>query len=73
MLKATRRYFELHLQNLVGAVGRLARQPFATTLTVLVIAIALALPAGLRVLVKQRGCAQRFVAERGGFHGLSRD
>jgi cell division transport system permease protein len=45
------RYFELHLQNCVGAVGRLARQPFATVLTVLVIAIALALPAGLRVLV----------------------
>ena len=52
MLKATRRYFELHLQNLIGAVGRLARQPFASALTVLVIAIALALPAGLRVLVR---------------------
>jgi cell division transport system permease protein len=48
---AIRRYFGLHLQNLVGALGRLARQPFATLLTVLVIAIALALPAGLRVLV----------------------
>jgi cell division transport system permease protein len=46
-----RRYFDLHLQNLLGAFGRLARQPFATLLTVLVIAIAMALPAGLRVLV----------------------
>jgi cell division transport system permease protein len=51
MLQTIGRYFELHLQNLVGAIGRLARQPFASTLTVLVIAIALALPAGLRVLV----------------------
>jgi len=45
------RYFALHVQNLLGAVGRLTRQPFATLLTVLVIAIALALPGGLRVLV----------------------
>jgi cell division transport system permease protein len=49
------RYFDLHLQNLRGALGRLARQPFATTLTVLVIAIAIALPAGLRVLVNNVG------------------
>jgi cell division transport system permease protein len=55
MIKAIGRYFELHLQNLVGAVGRLARQPVASTLTVLVIAIALALPAGLRVLVSNAG------------------
>jgi cell division transport system permease protein len=46
-----RRYFDLHRQNFLGALGRLARQPFATSLTVIVIAIALALPAGLRVLV----------------------
>lgn len=50
-----KRYFELHLQNLVGAAGRLARQPVATLLTLLVIAIALALPAGLRVLVNNLG------------------
>ena len=48
---AVQRYFGLHLQNLLGALGRLVRQPFASALTVLVIAIALALPAGLRVLV----------------------
>ncbi len=46
-----RRYFDLHWQNLRGAVNRLARQPFSTALTVLVLAIAIALPAGLRVLV----------------------
>jgi cell division transport system permease protein len=46
-----RRYFDLHWQNLRGAVKRLARQPFSTALTVLVLAIAIALPAGLRVLV----------------------
>lgn len=51
MLRALRRYLELHLQNFLGAAGRLAGQPFSTLLTVMVIGIALALPAGLRVLV----------------------
>lgn len=46
-----------HLQNAVGALGRLARQPVATALTVAVIGIALALPASLQVLVQG---AQRF-------------
>jgi cell division transport system permease protein len=41
----------LHRDNLVGAIARLAGQPFASALTILVIAIALALPAGLRVAV----------------------
>jgi cell division transport system permease protein len=50
-----RRYFGLHRDNLVDAVRRLRRQPFATLLTVLVIAIALALPAGLRVAVSNLG------------------
>ena len=48
---ALRHYFGLHRDNLAGAVRRLARQPFASTLTILVIATALALPAGLRVAV----------------------
>src|SRR5512134_2849757 len=52
---ALRRYLGLHRTNFVGALGRLARQPFATALTVLVIGIALALPAGLRVLVNNAG------------------
>jgi cell division transport system permease protein len=44
-------YLGLHRANLIGAVTRLARQPFASLLTILVIATALALPAGLRVAV----------------------
>jgi cell division transport system permease protein len=52
---ALRQYLELHRSNFVGALVRLAKQPFATALTVLVIATALALPAGLRVLVNNAG------------------
>jgi len=40
-----------HLQALVGSLGRLARSPLATFLTLLVIALALALPTALRLLV----------------------
>ncbi len=54
-MKRFNRYLRLHAQSLLGAAGRLARQPFATALTVLVIAIALALPAGLRVVVDNVG------------------
>lgn len=54
-MPSARRYFALHAQSFFGAAGRLARQPFATTLTVLVIAIALALPAGLKVLIDNVG------------------
>ncbi len=50
-MDALRHYFGLHRANLVGAVERLASQPFASALTILVIATALALPAGLRVAV----------------------
>ena len=50
-----RRSLGLHRDNFVDALRRLRRQPFATLLTVLVIAIALALPAGLRVLVNNLG------------------
>ncbi len=44
-------YFTRHLQALFGALGRLARAPLATMLTLIVIGVALALPAGLAVLV----------------------
>jgi cell division transport system permease protein len=54
-MKALRRYLELHRDNFVGAVQRLARQPFASTLTILVIAVALALPTTLRVVVNNVG------------------
>ncbi len=44
-------HFERHGQALLGSLGRLARQPFATFLTVVVIGIALALPAALWLAV----------------------
>ena len=40
-----------HMQALLGSLGRMVRSPFSTTLTVLVIALALALPTALRLLV----------------------
>ena len=40
-----------HMHALLGSMGRLARTPFSTGLTVLVIALALALPTALRLLV----------------------
>jgi cell division transport system permease protein len=40
-----------HAQALLGSLGRLARSPLGTFMTLLVIALALALPAGVRVLV----------------------
>ena len=40
-----------HLQALLGSLGRLARSPLATLLTLLVIALALALPVALRLIV----------------------
>jgi cell division transport system permease protein len=46
-----KRYLQLHAQNFVSSLGRLVRQPFSAALTGLVIAIALALPAGMRVIV----------------------
>jgi cell division transport system permease protein len=40
-----------HLQALLGSFGRLARNPFSTALTLLVIGLALALPMALKLLV----------------------
>ena len=44
-------YATRHLQALFGALGRLARTPLATILTLTVIGVALSLPAGLGLLV----------------------
>ncbi len=44
-------YFERHAQTFVAALGRMTRQPFATLMTIAVIAIALALPASFGLLV----------------------
>ncbi len=41
-----------HAGTLVGSLGRLARQPLASGLTVLVIAVTLALPAALHLVIK---------------------
>ena len=46
-----RGYFLRHLQTLLGALGRMAREPLANAMTVAVIGIALALPACLHLLV----------------------
>lgn len=43
--------FARHTQALLGSVGRLARNPFATALTLLVIGLALALPLALNLFV----------------------
>src|ERR1700722_2411471 len=44
-------YGARHVQALLGSLGRLARNPFSTLLTLIVIALALALPLGLELLV----------------------
>lgn len=45
-------YLLRHLQVMLSSLGELWRQPFATTMTLLVIGIALLLPAGLYVILK---------------------
>ncbi len=51
MMHRLKHYLALHAQNLLGALGRMARQPVGSLMTIVVIAIALALPTGLRVLL----------------------
>ncbi|MCW9088720.1 MAG: permease-like cell division protein FtsX [Gammaproteobacteria bacterium] len=45
-------YLLRHAQTLIYALGQLSRRPFATLMTVAVIGIALAMPAGLHVMLK---------------------
>jgi len=52
-----------HLQAFLGALGRLSRQPLSTLLTLVVIALALALPAGLWVFVANARAATGGVAD----------
>lgn len=52
-----------HMQALIGSLGRLARSPLATLLTLLVIAVALALPTALRLLVSNAQAATGKFAE----------
>jgi cell division transport system permease protein len=58
-----RGYLTHHAQSLLGSIGRLARTPFATALTVLVIGLALALPLALGLFVSNAMIAT------GGFTG----
>lgn len=51
MSGAVSSYATRHLQALFGALGRLMRAPLATLLTLMVIGVALALPAGLGLVV----------------------
>jgi len=41
-----------HVSTAVGALGRLSRHPFASLMTLLVIAVTLALPAAMHILIK---------------------
>ena len=41
-----------HVSTCIGALGRLARQPFASLMTILVIAVTLALPATMHLVIK---------------------
>lgn len=45
-------YLLRHAQTLIYALGQMSRRPFSTLMTVAVIGIALAMPAGLHVLLK---------------------
>ena len=45
-------WFLRHVSTSVGALGRLARQPFASLMTVLVIAVTLTLPAAMQLAIK---------------------
>lgn len=50
-MNAISRYLTLHVENLTGAIARVVDRPLGSLMTVLVIAIALVVPAGLRVMV----------------------
>ncbi len=56
-------WFARHAQALLASLGRLAREPLATLLTLGVIALALALPAGLWVLVSNARVATGDLAD----------
>src|ERR1700690_4413481 len=45
-------YFSRHAQVLIGSLGRVVHQPFATLMTMGVIAVALALPLFLSLLLQ---------------------
>src|SRR5450755_2534104 len=78
-------YGARHVQALLASLGRLARNPLGTLLTLIVIALALALPLGLELLVTNariatgdqrprapRSCAHRSDFRRRGTRRVSR-
>jgi len=52
VLHALNNYLTRHAQNCLGALGNMVRQPVASTLTIAVIGIALAMPSTLNIIVK---------------------
>ena len=66
-------YFVRHAQTLVGSLGRLASQPFATFMTAAVIGIALALPAALHLARRQRARARGPARHRHGHLGVPQE
>ena len=56
-------YLLRHVLALLGALGRLARRPLGTSLTVFVIALALALPTGMWLLIKNARIATGGLSE----------
>ena len=52
MMTAIKNYLLRHMQNGIGSFGNITRQPFASAMTISVIGIALAMPTGLNILVK---------------------
>ena len=45
-------YFLRHAQNCIGSLGNMTRQPVASAMTITVIGIALAMPYGLNIVVR---------------------
>ena len=45
-------WFGRHISTSIGALGRLFRQPFASLMIILVIAVTLAIPASLNLVVR---------------------
>ena len=45
-------WFTRHVSTSIGSLGRLFRQPFASLMIVLVIAVTLSIPASLNLIVK---------------------
>jgi len=51
-MASMKNYLLRHAQNCIGSLGNMTRQPVASAMTIAVIGIALAMPSGLNVLVR---------------------